>query len=191
MDTPNVIQVTLPAQVVRETLSPDRTAGLITDALGGPVDEDTRLLLVTAGRGDQAFTIALVAAGRVLGDLAPAEDGSWTWCDAARLTAALTAGEITAVDLLRLPREAGDQPESADPPAHLTRRENEVLTLLQEGLTARAIARQLDLSTRTVSKYLERLYRKLGTCDRLTTVLVAQRLGLVVRRSADGDAQDR
>lgn len=58
MDTPNLIQVTLPAQVVRETLSPDRTAGLITDALGGPVDGDTRLLLVTAGRGDPALTIA-------------------------------------------------------------------------------------------------------------------------------------
>jgi DNA-binding NarL/FixJ family response regulator len=191
MDSPNVIRVILPAQVVRESMSPDRTAGLVTDVLGGPVDEDTRQLLVTAGRGDPAFTVALIAAGLVLGALAPVDDGRWAWRDAARLDAALRAGEITAVDLLTLPREPGRGPEPADPPAHLTPRESDVLELLQEGLTARAIARQLDLSTRTVSKYQERLYRKLGTSDRLTTVLVAQRLGLVVRRSADGGAPRR
>jgi len=44
---------------------------------------------------------------------------------------------------------------------------------------AAAIARRLAISPRTVTKHLENLYRKLGTCDRLTTVLTAQRLNLV------------
>jgi DNA-binding CsgD family transcriptional regulator len=189
MDTPNVIRVHLPARAGRESLSPDGVAELITDTLGGPVDEDTLLLLATAGRGEPALTIALVVAGRMLGDLAPADDGGWTWRDAAGVTATLTAGEITVIDLLTVP--SNDQPEPAEPPAHLTPRESDVLGLLHEGLTARAIARQLDLSTRTVSKYQERLYRKLGTSDRLTTVLVAQRLGLVVSRSVNGGPQRR
>jgi len=61
----------------------------------------------------------------------------------------------------------------------LTAREAAVLRLLAEGLTARAIAGRLGVATATVSKHQEHLYRKLGTCDRLTTVLTAQRLNLV------------
>lgn len=61
----------------------------------------------------------------------------------------------------------------------LTQRQREILALLSEGLTIQAIARRLCLSPRTVGKHLERMYRRLGTSDRLTTVLQAQRLGLL------------
>ena len=61
----------------------------------------------------------------------------------------------------------------------LTPRESEVLRLLCDGLSAAGIAGRLGVSPRTVTKHQERLYRKLGTCDRLSTVLHAQRLGLV------------
>jgi DNA-binding NarL/FixJ family response regulator len=54
-----------------------------------------------------------------------------------------------------------------------------VLQLLAEGLPAKVIARRLGVATRTVSKHLENMYRKLGTSDRLTTVLTAQRQHLV------------
>ncbi|WP_157767736.1 helix-turn-helix transcriptional regulator [Actinosynnema pretiosum] len=61
----------------------------------------------------------------------------------------------------------------------LTQRERTVLVVLAEGLTADAIARRLDISPRTVHRHLQHLYRKLGTTDRLATVLRAQELGLL------------
>jgi len=61
----------------------------------------------------------------------------------------------------------------------LTSRELTVLYQLSAGLTAASIARRLDVSTRTVHKHLENLYRKLDCKDRLAAVLVAQQLGLL------------
>jgi DNA-binding CsgD family transcriptional regulator len=57
-----------------------------------------------------------------------------------------------------------------------------VLALLAEGLTAAALARRLGISTRTAVKHLENIYRKCGTSDRLSTVMLAQELGLVPSR---------
>ena len=59
----------------------------------------------------------------------------------------------------------------------LTTRELATLRLLAESLTADAIARRLGITVGTVHKHLASLYRKLGTSDRLETVLCAQRLG--------------
>jgi DNA-binding CsgD family transcriptional regulator len=61
----------------------------------------------------------------------------------------------------------------------LTPRELTVLMLLADGMTANAIARRLHITTRTVNKHLENVYRKLGTGDRLTAVLRAQTFGLI------------
>ncbi|WP_181782264.1 helix-turn-helix transcriptional regulator [Pseudonocardia pini] len=61
----------------------------------------------------------------------------------------------------------------------LTPREQAVLGLLAQGLTAGTIARRLGISPRTVQKHLERCYLKLGVTDRLSAVLRAQALGLV------------
>ena len=61
----------------------------------------------------------------------------------------------------------------------LTLRERHVLELLAQSLTADAMAHRLDCSKRTVHKHLQNIYRKLGTADRLQTVLTAQELGLV------------
>jgi len=66
----------------------------------------------------------------------------------------------------------------------LTPREVAVLLLLADALTASAIARRLGISVRTVHKHVENLYRKLGTRDRMSTVLRAQEIGLVRMRPA-------
>jgi len=76
-------------------------------------------------------------------------------------------------------------PEQRAAELGLTPRELTVLTLLAEGMTAAAIARRLTISPRTVNKHQENLYRKLATTDRLTTVLLAQDLGLVHRGVSD------
>ncbi len=61
----------------------------------------------------------------------------------------------------------------------LTPRELTVLGLLAEGLTSEAIGRRLTISPHTVNRHLEKVYRKLGTNNRVTTVSVAKRVGLV------------
>jgi DNA-binding CsgD family transcriptional regulator len=73
-----------------------------------------------------------------------------------------------------LPRARGDPSEFG-----LTQRELVVLGLLAEGLTAYAIAHRLAISPSTVTKHQQNLYRKLRTRDRLSTVLAAQRSGLL------------
>ncbi|OLF09162.1 hypothetical protein BLA60_21565 [Actinophytocola xinjiangensis] len=79
----------------------------------------------------------------------------------------------------RLLAEVLRRPEPPDAAPALTPRQREILALLADGLTVTAIARRLCLSPRTIGKHLELLYRRLGTSDRLTTVIHAQRHGLL------------
>lgn len=64
----------------------------------------------------------------------------------------------------------------------LTAREIEVLRLVAQGLLARTIAAQLDISPRTVHKHLSNAYRKLDAHDRLIAVRRAEGLGLLSAR---------
>jgi DNA-binding CsgD family transcriptional regulator len=70
----------------------------------------------------------------------------------------------------------------------LTPRELSVLTLLGEALPAKAVATRLRISVRTVHKHVQHLYRKLGTNDRMETVLLARSLGLL---PADAPPRER
>ncbi|ATL25283.1 Transcriptional regulator, LuxR family [Streptomyces formicae] len=81
-----------------------------------------------------------------------------------------------------LPPVPGEGPEDTlDRAADygLTPRETVVLTLLAQSLTADTIGRRLGISPRTAHKHLENVYRKLGTADRLATVLHARDVGLL------------
>ncbi|MEY9927487.1 DNA-binding CsgD family transcriptional regulator [Catenulispora sp. GP43] len=86
---------------------------------------------------------------------------------------------------------AGSEPLNPDSPTGgkisiLTQREHRVLELLAQSLTVDAMAHRLECSKRTVHKHLQNIYRKLGTVDRLQTVLAAQELGLVGIPAAPG-----
>jgi DNA-binding NarL/FixJ family response regulator len=59
----------------------------------------------------------------------------------------------------------------------LTTREQQVFTLLTEGLTTRAIALRLGLSSRTVSFHLDNIYGKLGVHSRSEAIIAALRMG--------------
>ncbi|HEY4464050.1 MAG TPA: LuxR C-terminal-related transcriptional regulator [Streptosporangiaceae bacterium] len=59
-------------------------------------------------------------------------------------------------------------------PAGLTGREQEVLSLVAEGLTDAAIGRRLGCSPRTVDKHLEHVYRRLGVSCRTAAVAACQ-----------------
>jgi DNA-binding NarL/FixJ family response regulator len=55
----------------------------------------------------------------------------------------------------------------------LTRREEQVVALVAEGLCNREIARELGLSEHTIKKYLFRIFDKLGISSRVELVLYA------------------
>lgn len=61
----------------------------------------------------------------------------------------------------------------------LTTREVEVLVLVADGLTARAVGRRLGCARRTVEKHLEHIYPKLEVDNVVSAVLRAQQLGVI------------
>lgn len=63
--------------------------------------------------------------------------------------------------------------------AELSAREREVLALLAEGLSNKAIARHLFLSEATVKSHLNRVYDKLGVDSRTSALAAARAAGLV------------
>ena len=75
--------------------------------------------------------------------------------------------------------ETGERTAVSAIAAGVSARELAVLALLARGHTAMAIAHQLHISPRTVSKHQENVYRKLDVQDRLSAVMRAQELGML------------
>ena len=65
------------------------------------------------------------------------------------------------------------------PEPALTARQQDVLRLLAEGRTVRAMSSRLGISQSTVDKHVRDLYRRLGTQDRASTIRAAQVRGLL------------
>lgn len=61
----------------------------------------------------------------------------------------------------------------------LTVREQEVMVLAAEGLTARAIGTRLGLAERTITTHLHRIYSKFGVNTRVAAIQAAAREGLL------------
>ncbi|MCB9142758.1 MAG: response regulator transcription factor [Anaerolineales bacterium] len=81
-----------------------------------------------------------------------------------------------AADLLAVaPDRTTDSPVE-----QLTPREHEVLQLLAEGMTNRAIAQRLDISEHTVKFHVNAILGKLGAQSRTDAVMRATRLGMIV-----------
>jgi two-component system nitrate/nitrite response regulator NarL len=77
-----------------------------------------------------------------------------------------------------LAAEIQQRERSAGRPA-LSPREQEVLRLIAEGLSAPQIGRRIHLSPTTVKSHLRSLYDKLGVSDRAAAVAEAMRRGLL------------
>lgn len=69
-------------------------------------------------------------------------------------------------------------PERAQLPHQLTQREVEVMSLLAEGMTNKAIGERLFVSPRTVSTHISNLLAKLGVTNRGEAAAAYRRLGL-------------
>jgi two-component system NarL family response regulator len=62
---------------------------------------------------------------------------------------------------------------------HLTEREEQILKLLAEGLSNRAIGQALHISESTVKSHLKSLFVKLDATSRAEAIALAARRGLV------------
>lgn len=70
--------------------------------------------------------------------------------------------------------------EAAPPRPLLTPRELEILRALGEGMTNKAVARQLGISAHTVKFHLEAVFAKLGVASRAEAVAKGLRRGLLM-----------
>lgn len=71
-------------------------------------------------------------------------------------------------------------PEDEPPPTELTARELQVLRLLTEGASNKAIARRLGITPHTAKFHVASILAKLGATGRTDAVAIAMRLGLVM-----------
>lgn len=71
----------------------------------------------------------------------------------------------------------------SSPIERLTSREREVLMLLAQGLSNKAIARRMTLSETTIKGYVSRLLDKLEVNDRTQAALLAHKAGLITNTS--------
>jgi DNA-binding NarL/FixJ family response regulator len=94
----------------------------------------------------------------------------------ARAIAAAARRRMRDVGVRSIPR--GPRAATRSAPAGLTAREQEVLALLTEGLTDRAIAQRLFISERTVHHHVSAVLAKIGVASRTAAAREAARLGI-------------
>jgi LuxR family transcriptional regulator, maltose regulon positive regulatory protein len=91
-------------------------------------------------------------------------------------------GEIFAARLHPVARQEVDSAQIFKP------REREVLSGLCNGLSNKALARQLELTDDAIKYHLKKIYAKLGVSDRTMAVVVARQHGIVNDRHQSKDA---
>jgi len=79
----------------------------------------------------------------------------------------------------RMPSIGRSASPSLSPPAVLTGRELEILSLVGAGLTSVAVSHRLQISHKTVENHKQRIFAKLGVQNQAHAVSVAMRTGLM------------
>ncbi|WP_439380960.1 response regulator [Amycolatopsis lexingtonensis] len=130
-----------------------------------------RVLIVTTYDTDADILPAIQAGatGYLLKDALPEDLAAAVRTAAAGRTTLAPAVADRLLDRMRRPGVA------------VTRREIEVLTLVADGLSNRAIGERLHLTEGTVKSHLARCYTKLGVDSRTAAVAAATDLGLIRR----------
>ncbi len=136
--------------------------------------EDTPPLvaLVPDGAGVEALWAQSSAQAILLREASPEQIGA--------AIRAVVAGLVVLDAGLAAGLAPGEPASPALPAEDLTPREMEVLRLLAEGLSNRAIAHRLDISEHTVKFHVNAIMTKLDAQSRTDAVVRATRLGLIL-----------
>jgi DNA-binding NarL/FixJ family response regulator len=164
-----------------ELVAPDEGGSadvLITDSVDRPTDAPPALVLLSdASEAAEALRRGATA-------VLPADAGSQVLRAAVRAVAlGLTAMPAERrQDLIGAParHEIEDGSEATEAPPALTARELQVLQLLAEGASNKAIARRLGITPHTAKFHVAAIAAKLGASGRTDAVARAMRLGLVM-----------
>ncbi len=84
-----------------------------------------------------------------------------------------------AASMLGEVRDLVQREDAAGAEAVISKREEEVLQLVADGLSTTEVAAKLYISVKTVKNHLASIYQKLDTRDRTQAVLQAVRMGIV------------
>lgn len=170
------------------------SAAELTEAAAGETDAVADAIIWDAGweLGDEREE--LLAGGLpVLALVADEEGAAVAWelgcrgvvgraADAETLSAAVravVAGLVVFAPFLTGALAPGAARDPVEPPAELTPREAQVLVLLAEGLTNKAIAHRLAISDHTVKFHVNAILGKLDAQSRTDAVVRATRQGLL------------
>jgi two-component system nitrate/nitrite response regulator NarL len=161
-----------PRVAILDSRMPGLTALEILLALQDPPISTDVLVLTAYAQGADVY--ALVEAG-ASGYLTKDASRS-TICDAVR---AIARGETVLGTVAQGSMREEIRARKTDDRGLLTAREQEILALLAEGLSAPEIGRRLILGTSTVKTHLHHLYGKLGVDDRAAAVAEGMRRRLL------------
>ena len=78
---------------------------------------------------------------------------------------------------LLMKRQTAEQKEAPSPDGDLTHREEQIVRRVAKGLTNKEIARELDLSEKTIKHYMTNVLQKLHVRNRVEAVLALRRRG--------------
>jgi DNA-binding CsgD family transcriptional regulator len=163
LQAPGGAATRLPGPFALEIAGDWQGAAAAWERLGRPYDAALALL----GSADEA---ALRQAFAVFGSL-----GAWAAASAARR-------RMKELGVRAIPR--GPRRATRAAPAGLTPREQEVLTLLADGLPNREISARLFISERTVHHHVSAVLSKIGVSSRTAAAREAARMGIPAPASA-------
>jgi len=136
------------------------------------------IVFLTADDSDERLLEAIEAGAS--GYLLKSDSSGGEIVDSVRAVAAgetlIPAGQI-AIALAERRKAASERSSQAELLARLTTRENEILSLMIDGVENRAVAEQLHISYSTVRTHVRSILAKLGAHSQLDAVAKAMQLG--------------
>ncbi len=165
-----LLDIAMPGMDGLETLRGIKSARPETRVVMLTVSDDDRHLFEAVRSGAEGYMLKNLTANEFLQLLQGLEQGE----------AAMT--RRMAARLMKGMADQARRPEQAAP--SLTPRELELLQLVAEGLSNRAIGQRLSISENTVKYHMKHVLQKLGAQNRTEAVSIALRAGLIEQASS-------
>lgn len=145
-------------------------------ALKSLAKQEIPVVALIADENDSQTAFAALASFTVYGLLLNESDP-----ELLQMALQTTVGGLIVIDPAFADMLASSNNIPQDPlPEALTPRENDVLQLLAQGMTNKAIAHQLGITDHTVKFHVNAIMTKMGAQSRTEAVVIATRAGLII-----------